>query len=166
MTDNSDIILAGIRAGDNRYAEYQKDPDNPMAKLPRSEVLRQATLEIASLLSERSNLSVALDQFRACDPKPFVGTIVSVKLDKKTRRAIVHYRAAKPGENVAEDGTERISTEPVYKDDGFGMATLAKTLIGHHVLIYKQIESFTSNGETKRGRVLRWLVDLGEDQNN
>lgn len=163
MENREAVILAAINNGQKRYEEIQAEGDaSPLFGLPREEIIRQTLLDIAAQFMPGSTLSKALDEFEASDEKPFVGTVVSCKRNAKNDRVRVIYKPAKPGDYTNEDGTEEISTEPIYKQDGLGIATLAKSLIGHRVLIVKQGETFRDKeGKTKKGKVLRWLVDLG-----
>lgn len=166
MAAHQDIILAAIPIATRRQ---ETNPD-----VPFTELVRQASVEIAVLLTEGSEPDTAISQIEDAVTKNafgksqgvFVGTIVAVKRDPRNQRAVVVFRPTHEGESTREDGTETISTEPTYKDEGIAVANLAKSLKGHRVRMYKNHEHFQGKDGagrvvTKKGKVLRHLVDLG-----
>lgn len=126
-------------------------------------------VRVQRMMNENSpagRVAAALDR---CE-KPFTGTITQVAQEANSKRFLVDYYTGT--EQVPElgadapplaEGCERIRTEPAYRPEGLMMGKYAKSLIGHRVLVHKELESFERGKNTVKVKVLRWLDDLGVD---
>jgi len=108
------------------------------------------------MLMPNSRVSKQVTNLRACD-KPFPATVLGGKIEESSTRCLVRILAVK-----SKDGQpEEIRTDRTDSADGKAMLERVKALKGHKVLVFKQME--TNNGTDYR--VLRHIVDLGEDPN-
>lgn len=128
--------------------------------------LIQKAWDIDDLTREGSKVAKGVtDIARYTDPankdfKIFHGVIHGVFINKTTTRCTVRMFT-----NVTErreDGMEDVNTERTDRVDGMAIAKKAKALKGHRVLVYVEMESFTSKGDVKKMRVIRRIKDLGE----
>jgi|GEM_PF-2948461 len=136
---------------------------DPESGFELSEQIRQKVVELTvaalDVSNDRSRLGGAINQIEQSQPFPAV--LVGVKRDDRNGRGIVGFKADRPGQQANENGVETISTEPEYFPEGAAMIARARELKGHRVLIFKQVEQFEKDGQTKKGKVLRHLLDLG-----
>jgi hypothetical protein len=116
-------------------------------------LVRDQAVTIAVMLGENSSVSQALEKFGNAD-KPFPATILGGKKETSSTRVVVNF-SNKDGE------TESIRTDRTDSPEGLAMANLVKGLVGHKVMIWKEIETY-NNGQGKV-RVLRHIEDLGKD---
>lgn len=108
---------------------------------------------------------------RAVDSeKPFPATVTQVVQEPNTKRFLVDLFTGTErvpdlpdGAPALAPGCERIRTEPSYHPEGRLMGKYARSLIGHKVLAFKEVESFDRGNGVSKVRVLRWLDDLGPD---
>lgn len=155
------VVIAALSAVGN---------GDPTSELSIDEQVRQRVVELAveasSAGNEKSRLGRALSQLEGSTA--FVAVIVGVKRDERNGRGIIGFKANNPGQGANEAGVETINTEPEYFEAGASMIARARALKGHRVVIYKEVESFDSNGTMKKSKVCRHLVDLGvptDDEN-
>jgi len=132
--------------------------------VPVSEQVRQKVVEMTVAAMDATNpkslVGAAITQIE--QSRPFVAVVVGGRRDERNGRVQVKFRPEKPGQYADEDGCEELSTEPEYTPAGASMIALARELKGHRVLVFKEVESFTSaDGKMKKSKVLRHLVDLG-----
>ncbi|WP_251153781.1 hypothetical protein [Cellulosimicrobium sp. Marseille-Q4280] len=113
--------------------------------------VRELAGEITLALDPESSLSKAVGQYKQVE-KPFVAVILGGKVEEKTGRGIVRFRADR--ENAEE---EEIRTHHLNSTEGKTIWDLVKQCKDHRVLIYKLMEE---NGG-KKFRVLQHLRDLG-----
>lgn len=116
-----------------------------------------AAARITAMFSGGSMVSRAIEQVDASTP--FVATIVAVELERSSRRAVVTLRT-KPGPH-RPDGLEHARTERYDHPLGKAMARQARSLVGHHVVVWIEREA-TADG-SRKVRVLRHLEDRGVD---
>lgn len=116
--------------------------------------VRDISTEITLMLQPTSRVSKQVSNLRACD-KPFPATILGGRVEESSTRCLVRIKAVKS----KNDEPEEIRTDRTDTADGKAMLERIKTLKGHKVLIYKQMET---NNDTAY-RVLRHVVDLGPD---
>lgn len=130
------------------------------------EQVRQRIVEltVAALNANNpdSRIAKTIDQIQECHVFPAI--LLGGSKDENTGRTIVRIKADNPGQQADADGNETINTERTFIPEGAAMTALARSLVGHRVLVFKQVEVFTSGGQTKKGKVLRHLVDLGMPQ--
>ena len=135
---------------------------------PFDELVRLATWQVLSQLGDRKPARKAIDQFVEMRDESnkysgvFRADILSVRRDNHTQRHIVTY--SDPRENSQYE-TEEIKTQPDYTAEGRTVSSLAYSLIGHRVALYKYGDSFEDkSGKTsvsKRSKTLIHLEDLG-----
>ena len=113
-------------------------------------------VSIAVMLGENSDVSKALTKF-ANAGKPFPAVIVGGRIEASSTRLIVKIRN-KDGEE------EELRTDRTDSPEGQAMSNIVRSLKGHKVLIWKEIEEFTdSKNQLRKVRVLRHIEDLGAD---
>jgi hypothetical protein len=119
-------------------------------------LVRDQAVTIAVMLGENSSVSQALAKF-ANAGKPFPATILGGKKEASSTRVVVRF-ANKDGE------TEEIRTDRTDSPEGLAMSNIVRGLVGHKVLIWKELEDSGASGPAaKRYRVLRHIEDLGVD---
>jgi hypothetical protein len=172
FVSHQDIIIAAIPLALDRQktAQASGNPNHPDAAYTFEELVRQEAVRITAMCAPKSAADRAISQIEEAfvlndRQKPqgvVVGDIVGAVKDPHTNRVVVTYRPTHQGNHVDENGNESITTEPIYKEDGLATANLARSLIGHRVMILKNVETFTDKkGNTKKGKVARYFVDLG-----
>jgi hypothetical protein len=115
--------------------------------------VRAQALTITEMLSPTSTVARAVDGFWRAG-KPFPGTILGGRIEPTSTRLVVQFRN--------RDGqTEAIRTDRTDTPEGRSMADLVRTLKGHRVLIWKEMEANGEGANAKRFRVLRHIKDLG-----
>lgn len=126
-------------------------------------------IRLQRMMSDESIPGRIVAALERCE-KPFTATVTQVVQEAATKRFLVDYWTGTdlvpetaPGAPVLAEGCERIRTEPAYRPEGRMMGAYARSLIGHRVVVHKELESFEKNGRTVRVKVLRWLDDLGTD---
>lgn len=165
------------QSGGRAYADLVKDEveqagGNPDFDYSIEELVRQEAVRLTILCQTGSVADKAITQIEdAFAPNPrsgkpsgvLVGDIVKTTFNEHTQRVTVHYKPVVGG-RYADKGTglETITTEPIYNSDGLATANLAKSLKNHRATLYKNSDPFERNGEAKNGKVLRYLVDLGD----
>lgn len=99
---------------------------------------------------------VAKRVHRVMTAQRFVADLVAVNKEESSTRAILTVRT-EPSKRYPE-GLEPIRTDRTDNPDGLRMARQAKSLIGHRVLVFKQMEDA---GPDTKVRVVVHLIDLG-----
>lgn len=160
--NHTDIILAAYA----RVAQMESTEDGlivlPGVDKPvsRAAAVERAVRELTAELSEGSLLWKTID--RMAESKKFVGTVVGVKREKSSTRGVVElFTGTKQEIDGMDPGYERVRTDRTDSASGLMVASEAKSLIGHRVLVYVNVEDMRNS--TKKVRVLVHLVDLGED---
>lgn len=115
--------------------------------------VRDNAVSIAVMLGENSSVSQALDKFLASG-KPFLATILGGKREQSSTRIIVRF-ANRDGEE------ETIRTDRTDTPEGLAMANIVKGLVGHRVLLWKEMEDMGGGAQGRKVRVLRHVEDLG-----
>ena len=91
----------------------------------------------------------------------FTGTIVDVRIEASSTRAIVRFR---PDKTTQDRELEEIRTERGDTPEGTAMIARARAMVGHRAVFYKYNEKMESAGAAPKGstvRILVHLVDLG-----
>lgn len=163
MTDKHPQIILAAHA---RVAQMQTTEDGLVIQpgvdkpISREAAVNRATRELTAELSEGSALWKTIDRMEGA--KKFVGTVTRVTREKSSTRGIVELYTGTDRETQGVDlGYEKVRTDRTDSDSGLMVASEAKSLIGHRVLVYMVLEE-TSRGNTKV-RVLVHLNDLGVD---
>lgn len=120
-----------------------------------------ATITVTSE-DEESFANKAIDQVTpGPNVKRFSGVIEKVTKEEATTRGVVHIRTRVHPE-YAPDGVEKVRTERTDNPVGLSMAKRLRSLRGHKVLMWVEIESFTNrSGANRKSRVVRFCRDLG-----
>lgn len=157
------VILAAIAASGERDEAWM------------SRVISN-TRDIALLTSERSDLAKLVDNLLDPGVKVFPGTVVGVKREAASTRAVVFLdtgtdHVIKGNKRVpinpftkepVEEGIEFVRTDRTDTELGLSLARQVKALKGHRVLVFMKMEEM-SNGN--KVRTLIGLVDQGADPN-
>jgi hypothetical protein len=117
-----------------------------------------ADLNYDQLVSDVADQVVKIQDAIAKSDKSFIGTVLSVKKEESSTRAIVTLHT---GTDRDPDGNETVRTDRTDDPDGLLMAKKVQSLKGHKVLVYVQLE--TMKGSDRKVRVLRHVVDKGVD---
>lgn len=117
--------------------------------------VRDNAVGIAVMLGENSSVSKALEKFLAAG-KPFPATILGGRKEQTSTRVVVRIRN-KDGEE------EEIRTDRTDTPEGLAMANIVKGLVGHRVLIWKELEEMGGGTNGRKVRILRHVEDLGAD---
>lgn len=144
MSSTANAILAGILMTGPRDPEV--DPREWEARVLEN------TLDAQSLMSDGSRLYKTVEGI-----KVYSAVVDAIQKEKKSTRGLVTLKV-KPS-TYAKDGIEQVRTERTDRPDGLAMAKKIKGLIGHKVVIFKEIEVM-ANGN--KSAVIRHVKDLGE----
>lgn len=102
------------------------------------------------LATQAGQVAALLTRFDGC--ARWVATVEAVDYEATSTRAIVTVQPSRP-----DAEPERLRTDRTDTRWGLVVARRAKRLIGHRVLVHKQLEEA---GADKRVRVLVWLDPL------
>ncbi len=106
----------------------------------------------------------AAEQISKC--KVFSGIVRDVKKEQSSTRGVITLHT---GTDRATDGVpagcEQVRTERTDNPEGLAMARKVKSLIGHRVLVWVEVEEFTTGNVTKKMRVVRHTEDRGVPNN-
>lgn len=116
-----------------------------------------AAANITAMTSPQSDLSKLITS--VSKSKVFPATVKDVAKEKSSTRGLVTLKT-RPSKHH-EDGIEQARTERTDNPIGLAMAKRFRSLIGHKVLIYIEVETF-GDGDGKV-RVIRHVVDRGID---
>lgn len=117
-----------------------------------------ADLNYDQLVSDVADQVVKIQDAIAKSDKSFIGTVLSVKKEESSTRAIVTLHT---GTDRDPDGNETVRTDRTDDPDGLLMAKKVQSLKGRKVRVYVQLE--TMKGSDRKVRVLRHVVDKGVD---
>jgi len=117
-----------------------------------------ADLNYDQLVSDVADQVVKIQDAIAKSDKSFIGTVLSVKKEESSTRAIVTLHT---GTDRDPDGNETVRTDRTDDPDGSLMAKKVQSLKGRKVRVYVQLE--TMKGRDRKVRVLRHVVDKGVD---
>jgi len=112
---------------------------------------------ITALIHEKSPVSKLVEQVSTC--KVFPATVSGISKEKSSTRGLVTLKTS-PSKFHA-DGVETARTERTDNEMGRAMATRIKSLVGHRVMLWVELES-VNDGATKV-RIIRHVEDLGAD---
>lgn len=168
-TDHVQIIMAAH----DRVAKLEVTDDGLVKvpgierAVPRQVAVSKAIRELVAELSEGSTSWKLIDRLTGgadgLELKRFVGTIVKVTREKSsTRGKLLLYTGTKKEIDGVEPGYEIARTERTDDPEGLMLASEAKALIGHRVLLWVILEPWANNAD-KKTRVVLHLMDLGED---
>ena len=115
--------------------------------------VRAQAVTIAVMLGEQSSVAQALNAFGRSE-KPFPATILGGRKEVSSTRVVVRF-------NNKDGEQEEIRTDRTDGPEGLAMANIVRGLVGHKVLIWKEIEEY--NGGKGKVRVLRHIEDWGVD---
>ena len=119
-------------------------------------LVAEQAVSIAVMLGDNSSVSQALSKF-ANAGKPFPAVILGGRKEASSTRVVVRFRN-KDGDD------EEIRTDRTDSPEGLAMGNIVRGLVGHKVLIWKELEDSGGSGPAaKRYRVLRHIEDLGVD---
>src|SRR5699024_2401544 len=132
--------------------------------VPRQVAVSKAIRELVAELSEGSTSWKLIDRLTGgadgLELKRFVGTIVKVTREKSsTRGKLLLYTGTKKEIDGIEPGYEIVRTDRTDDPEGLMVASEAKALIGHRVLVWVVLEPWASDCSRKT-RVLVHLMDL------
>ena len=135
--------------------------------VPRQVAVSKAIRELVAELSEGSASWKLIDRLTGnadgLELKQFVGTIAKVTREKSsTRGKLLLFTGTKKETDGVEPGYETVRTERTDDPEGLMLASEAKALIGHRVLLWVILEPWANNPD-KKTRVLQHLMDLGTD---
>ncbi|HLS03053.1 MAG TPA: hypothetical protein VK054_13935 [Beutenbergiaceae bacterium] len=152
----SDLILAALSSSPAQGEEESTEDYHVRV----SEQLFQIAM-LAGDYSPLTKLAKILTKESENDVKIFTGVIHSVKLEKSSTRVVVYL------ESTNEDGTrEHMRTERTDNPLGLAVARKARSLKGRRVLLFVEMEPYTSGRNARKIRVLRQLHDLGEPRDD
>ena len=178
-TDHAQIIMAAH----DRVAKMETTEDSLVKvpgiekAVPRQVAISKAIRELVAELSEGSASWKLIDRMtgnaEGLDLKNFVGTITKVTREKSsTRGKLLLYTGTKQdvedGKNADGSkkylpaGYEIVRTDRTDDPEGLMVASEAKALLGHRVLVWVVLEPWASDANRKT-RVLVHLMDLGAD---
>lgn len=109
--------------------------------------------EITAMTDERSTVSKRVNGIAGA--VVYTAVVLGGKKEESSNRFVIRLQA-KPGD---ADSIEEIRTERI-ENGGLEMAAKAKALVGHRVVIYKDMQPIKSQ-PGKSTRVLAHMVDLG-----
>jgi hypothetical protein len=147
MEDNNQIIIAAINATGAQGEDLAAW---------RLRVIENAA-SFAAMLSPSSDVSKAVAS--VLNSKVFTGTVLSVEKEKSSTRGLATLKT-----RVSEhspDGTETVRTECTDSEYGRSMARRLRSLIGHKVIVWVEVQ--TMSNSTNKVRVVSHVEDLGED---
>lgn len=177
--DHAQIIMAAH----DRVAKLETTEDGLVRvpgiekAVPRQVAVSKAIRELVAELSEGSASWKLIDRMtgnaEGLDLKNFVGTICKVTREKSsTRGKLLLYTGTnqdvEDGKNpdgskkYLPQGYEIVRTERTDDPEGLMVASEAKALLGHRVLVWVILEPWANN-PNKKTRVLVHLMDLGAD---
>lgn len=168
-TDHVQIIMAAH----DRVAKLDVTDDGLVKvpgierAVPRQVAVSKAIRELVAELSEGSTSWKLIDRLTGnadgLELKRFVGTIVKVTREKSsTRGKLLLHTGTKKEIDGLEAGYETVRTERTDDPEGLMLASEAKALIGHRVLLWVVLEPWANNAD-KKTRVVLHLMDLGVD---
>lgn len=167
--DHAQIIMAAH----DRVAKYDVTDDGFVQvpgveqAVPRQVAVSKSIRELVAELSDGSASWKLIDRLsgtaQGIDLKRFTGTIVKVTREKSsTRGKLLLYTGTKQEIDGVDLGYEIVRTERTDNPEGLMVASEAKSLLGHRVLLWVILEPWANN-PNKKTRVLQHLMDLGAD---
>jgi len=135
--------------------------------VPRQVAVSKAIRELVAELSEGSASWKLIDrmtgQTEGVELKNFVGTIAKVTREKSsTRGKVLLHTGTKKEVDGLDPGHEIVRTDRTDDPEGLMVASEAKALLGHRVLVWVVLEPWASD-TNRTTRVLVHLMDLGAD---
>ena len=167
--DHAQIIMAAH----DRVAKLETTEDGLVKvpgiekAVPRQVAVSKSIRELVAELSEGSASWKLIDRMtgnaEGVELKNFVGTIAKVTREKSsTRGKVLLHTGTKKEIDGLEPGYEIVRTDRTDDPDGLMVASEAKALLGHRVLVWVVLEPWASDTNRKT-RVLVHLMDLGAD---
>lgn len=122
-----------------------------------SVALHENAVALAFHASPGSQLGRLLEATGSDRFKTFPGTVVSVDKEASSTRGLVTL-ATRPSQHHP-DGREQVRTERTDTGVGLSMARRLRSLVGHRVLVWVEVEEYDGG----KVRVVRHAEDLGLD---
>ena len=162
-----------IMAAHDRVAKLETTEDGLVRvpgiekAVPRQVAVSKSIRELVAELSEGSASWKLIDrmtgQTEGVDLKNFVGTIAKVTREKSsTRGKVLLYTGTKKEIDGLDPGYEIVRADRTDDPEGLMVASEAKALVGHRVLVWVVLEPWASD-TARKTRVLVHLMDLGAD---
>lgn len=125
-----------------------------------SNAVHEHAVGIAVMASETSQIARTLTSIE--NAKVFPGTVMQIRKERSSTRGLItlHTGTDRTREGVPE-GCEQVRTERTDNALGLAMAQKFKSLIGHRVLVWVEVEEY-NNGQGKV-RVVKHVEPLGVD---
>lgn len=117
--------------------------------------VNEAVARITAMCSDTSPTAKVIDQIERS--KTFTATVLGGSREKSSTRVVLRMQT-RPSQ-FHPDGIEEARTERTDTPAGAAMANRLRTLIGHRVAVWVELESI-NDGATKV-RVIRHVEDLG-----
>jgi hypothetical protein len=146
QSEVNQIVLAAVSAAGPIDEEHPGEWD---AKV------QDAAARIAVMCSPTSSVSKTVQS--VANAKVFAAQVVKITKEASSTRGLVTLKT-KPSK-FHEDGIEQARTERTDTASGLTMARRIRSLVGHRVLLWVEVESI-ADGASKV-RVIRWVEDLG-----
>jgi|SRR5699024_1810394 len=146
---SSELVLAAVSSSAPKGVDESSDDYQVR--------ISEQAFNLSMMVGERSPVVRLLDTIQGegeNDTKVFTGIIESVKRHKPSTRAIVSLAPT----DRNEEG-EIVRTDRTDNAQGLAIAKKARSLVGHRVVLFVEMEPF--DGGRKKLRVLRQLHDLG-----
>lgn len=149
MSDtNQQIILAAYQAAGPQPApgpapdEKSFDPVTEWRQKVRR-LIRELTIAVAEGSAEQKVIA----SVNGPNTKVFRSAIVRVSLEKSSTRAILSLKGRPTEQNPS--GEEQVRTERTDTADGMAMARLARSLKGHDVTLWVEVEQMAKDPNKK-----------------
>ena len=143
------IILAAINSSAPRDYEIEESQAEWLGRVA------EMTARITAMCGDKSPLSQIVEQVE--QSKVFQGVVQQVVKEQSSTRGLVQLKT-RPSK-FHPDGIEEARTERTDSPIGLYMARHLKSLVGHRVSVWVEVESI-NNGAAKV-RVIRHVEDLG-----
>jgi len=111
---------------------------------------------IATMCTPTSSVSKLVQS--VANSKVFTGTVLGITKESSSTRGVVTLKT-RPSK-FHPDGTEQARTERTDSAVGLAMARRIRSLVGHQVVLWVEVEIISDGGA--KVRVIRWVEDLGE----
>ncbi|WP_022893258.1 hypothetical protein [Agromyces subbeticus] len=160
MSDiNQQVILAAFQAAGPQPAPGPAPDDKSFDPVTEwKQKVRRLIREFTIALGDSSAEQKTITSVSGPNTKVFRSTIVRVSLEKSSKRAIISLKGRPTEQNPS--GEEQVRTERTDNVDGMSMARLARSLKGHDVTLWVEIEQMAKD-PNKKVRILRHLEDNG-----
>ena len=146
QSDKNAIVIAAVGAagpvGDDRAAW--------------SDRVEEMAASITAMTTPNSDVMKVVDS--VSNAKVFTAVLLAITKEKSSTRGLLTLKT-RVSEH-APDGTEQARTERTDTRAGLAMARRCRALVGHHVLVWVEVQ--TMKNSTNKVRVIVHIEDLGE----